>query len=125
MKRIIFHLTHLGTSRMERRRIILGTSDSAPLAWIFLWIKLRRMFMDNRLAVISIIVNDSEASSEINKLLHDFSSYIVGRMGMPYKKRDVSIICIVMDAPEDVISSLSGKLGMLKRVSIKTTFSKK
>lgn len=81
--------------------------------------------MDNRLAVISIIVNDSEASSEINKLLHDFSSYIVGRMGMPYKKRDVSIICIVMDAPEDVISSLSGKLGMLKRVSIKTTFSKK
>jgi putative iron-only hydrogenase system regulator len=83
------------------------------------------MFMDNRLAVISIIVNDSEASSEINKLLHDFSSYIVGRMGMPYKKRDVSIICIVMDAPEDVISSLSGKLGMLKRVSIKTTFSKK
>ncbi|NLK69657.1 MAG: iron-only hydrogenase system regulator [Clostridiaceae bacterium] len=81
--------------------------------------------MDNRLAVISIIVNDTEASSEINKLLHDFSSYIVGRMGMPYKKRDVSIICIVMDAPEDVISSLSGKLGMLKRVSIKTTFSKK
>lgn len=81
--------------------------------------------MDNRLAVISIIVNDTDASSEINKLLHDFSSYIVGRMGMPYKKRDVSIICIVMDAPEDVISSLSGKLGMLKRVSIKTTFSKK
>ncbi len=81
--------------------------------------------MNDRLAVISIIVNDTEASSGINELLHDFSNYIVGRMGMPYKERGVSIICIVMDAPEDIISSLSGKLGMLNGVSIKTTFARK
>ncbi|HZK27797.1 MAG TPA: TM1266 family iron-only hydrogenase system putative regulator [Thermoclostridium sp.] len=81
--------------------------------------------MNDRLAVISIIVNDTEASSGINELLHDFSNYIVGRMGMPYKERGVSIICIVMDAPENIISSLSGKLGMLNGVSIKTTFARK
>ncbi|NLN66144.1 MAG: iron-only hydrogenase system regulator [Clostridiaceae bacterium] len=80
--------------------------------------------MDNRIAVISIIVKDINVSAHINDLFHNFSNYIVGRMGMPYKARGVSVICIIMDAPEDVISSLSGKLGMLKGVSIKTTVTK-
>lgn len=80
--------------------------------------------MENRIAVISIIVKDICVSAEINELLHDFSNYIVCRMGMPYRQRGVSIICIVMDAPGDVLSSLSGKLGMLKGVSIKTIVAK-
>lgn len=80
--------------------------------------------MDNRIAVISIIVEDTSVASDVNNLLHDFGKYIVGRMGIPYKERGISVICIVMDAPGDVISSISGKLGMLKVVSVKTTVAK-
>lgn len=80
--------------------------------------------MDNRIAVISIIVEDTSVASDVNNLLHDFGKYIVGRMGIPYKERGISVICIVMDAPGDVISSISGKLGMLKAVSVKTTVAK-
>lgn len=80
--------------------------------------------MDNRIAVISIIVEDTSVSADVNNLLHDFGQYIVGRMGIPYKERGISVICIVMDAPGDVISSISGKLGMLKAVSVKTTVAK-
>ena len=80
--------------------------------------------MENRISVISIIVEDTEMSGRVNELLHDFGQYIVGRMGIPYRDRGVSIICVVLDAPGDVTSSLSGKLGMLKGVSTKTVVSK-
>lgn len=80
--------------------------------------------MENRISVISIIVEDTEMSGRVNELLHDFGQYIVGRMGIPYRDRGVSIICVVLDAPGDVTSSLSGKLGMLKGVSAKTVVSK-
>jgi putative iron-only hydrogenase system regulator len=80
--------------------------------------------MENRISVISIIVEDTSVTAYVNELLHSFGKYIVGRMGIPYKERGISIICIVMDAPGDVISSLSGKLGMLKGVSIKTMVAK-
>lgn len=80
--------------------------------------------MENRLAVISIIIENSDFAEEINQLLHDNNSYIIGRMGIPYQKRNISVITIVIDAPLDVISSLSGKLGMLKGVSVKTMYSK-
>ncbi|MFA6670360.1 MAG: TM1266 family iron-only hydrogenase system putative regulator [Bacillota bacterium] len=81
--------------------------------------------MEERISVISIIVEDTGVSADVNELLHNFGKYIIGRMGIPYKERGVSIICIVMDAPGDVISSLSGKLGMLKGVSIKTIVAKR
>jgi len=84
----------------------------------------RRARMENRISVISIIVEDTEMSGRVNELLHDFGQYIVGRMGIPYRDRGVSIICVVLDAPGDVTSSLSGKLGMLKGVSTKTVVSK-
>jgi len=84
----------------------------------------RRARMENRISVISIIVEDTEMSVRVNELLHDFGKYIVGRMGIPYRDRGVSIICVVLDAPGDVTSSLSGKLGMLKGVSTKTVVSK-
>lgn len=80
--------------------------------------------MESRITVISIIVEDTGVSAEVNELLHDFRKYIVGRMGIPYKDRGVSIICVVLDAPGDVASSLSGKLGMLRGVSTKTIVAK-
>jgi len=88
------------------------------------WHKGGYIDMENRISVISIIVEDIEMSSKVNDLLHDFANYIIGRMGIPYRERGVSIICIVMDAPGDVISSLSGKLGMLKGVCTKTIVAK-
>ncbi len=80
--------------------------------------------MESRISVISIIIEDTEVSARVNELLHDFGQYMVGRMGIPYRDRGVSIICVVLDAPGDVTSSLSGKLGMLKGVSTKTIISK-
>jgi putative iron-only hydrogenase system regulator len=80
--------------------------------------------MEKRISIISIIVEDTSVSGEINDLLHQFGNYIVGRMGIPYRERGISIICVVMEAPGDVISSLAGKLGMIKGVSIKTVISK-
>ena len=76
--------------------------------------------MDNRVSVISIIIKEVESAGEVNELLHGFRQYVVGRMGIPYREQGVSIISVVLDAPGDVTSSLSGKLGMLKGVSAKT-----
>ena len=80
--------------------------------------------MDSRVSVLSIIIKDEEAAVTVNELLHEFRNYIVGRMGIPYRQREVSIISVVLDAPGDVTSSLSGKLGMLKGVSAKTLTAK-
>lgn len=80
--------------------------------------------MDNRVSVISIIIKEENAAGEVNNLLHEFRQYIVGRMGIPYRERKVSIISVVLDAPGDVTSSLSGKLGMIKGVSAKTLTAK-
>ena len=80
--------------------------------------------MDNRLAIIAIIVESSDSVGKVNQILHSCASYIIGRMGMPYPKKDVSVITIVIDAPQDIISTLSGKLGQIPSVSIKTTYSK-
>ena len=80
--------------------------------------------METRIAIIGIIVENKDSVEKINSILHEYSDYIVGRMGIPYKKRNVQVISIVMDAPNDVISALSGKLGMLPNVNIKTVYSK-
>ena len=80
--------------------------------------------MDTRVAVISIIVEQEDAIEELNTLLHVARQYIVGRMGIPYRSKGVSIISIVIDAPQDKISALSGKIGHLKGVSAKTAYSK-
>ena len=77
-----------------------------------------------RVALISIVVEDLSASERINSVLHDFSQYIIGRMGIPYQKRGIALISVAIDAPQDVISALSGKLGMIRGVSTKTIFSK-
>ena len=70
--------------------------------------------MENRVSVISIIVKDEEAAGAVNELLHEYRQYVIGRMGIPHRERGISIISVVLDAPGDATSSLSGKLGMLK-----------
>jgi putative iron-only hydrogenase system regulator len=79
---------------------------------------------DSRLAIIAIIIENKNAVEKINELLHSCAPFIIGRMGMPYPKKNVSIITVIVDAPQDIISTLSGKLGQIKDVSIKTTYSK-
>jgi putative iron-only hydrogenase system regulator len=79
---------------------------------------------DSRLAIIAIIIEKKNAVEKINELLHSCAPFIIGRMGMPYPKKNVSIITVIVDAPQDIISTLSGKLGQIKDVSIKTTYSK-
>lgn len=81
--------------------------------------------MDTRIALIGIIVEDSEATTKLNAILHDYGQYIIGRMGIPYKEKNLSIISVVMNAEQDIISTLAGKLGMLKGISVKTIYSKK
>ena len=80
--------------------------------------------MENKVSVISIIIEDTAYAEKVNALLHEYGEYVIGRMGIPYRERKVSIICIVMDAPASVTSALSGKLGMLSGVSTKTVTTK-
>ena len=80
--------------------------------------------METRVALIGIIVEDPEATEALNDLLHQYGSYIIGRMGLPYRKRNVSVISIAIDAPQDVISALAGRIGRLPGVSAKTAYSK-
>ena len=75
---------------------------------------------EKRVALIGMIVQDPSAAEKINQILHDFGEYIIGRMGIPYIERGVNIISIVIDAPENKISALSGKLGMLRGVTVKS-----
>lgn len=80
--------------------------------------------MDSRVALIGIVVENSESVAELNAILHNYADYIIGRMGVPYKKRGVSVISIAIDAPNDTISTLSGKIGMLPGVTSKTVYAK-
>lgn len=80
--------------------------------------------METRIAVIGIIIENPNSVERLNDILHQYSPYILGRMGIPYPKRSLSIISVVIDAPQNVISALSGKLGMIPDVSTKTVYSK-
>ena len=80
--------------------------------------------MDTRVAVISIIVEQDTSTTELNRLLSGAGEYIIGRMGIPYRAKGVNIISVVIDAPQDVISTLSGRIGRLRGVSAKTAYSK-
>ena len=79
---------------------------------------------ENRLAVVSIIVEERQRSAEINSLLSAYGGYIIGRMGIPYKEKGVSVISVVIDAPQEVLNTLTGKIGMLSGVTAKTLMSK-
>ena len=79
--------------------------------------------METRVAVISIIVENEKVIEELNHLLHENGKYIIGRMGIPYREKGINIISIAIDAPQDIISALSGQIGRLKGVSTKTAYS--
>lgn len=79
--------------------------------------------METRVAVMSIIVEDGEMAQTLNAVLHEYGEYIIGRMGIPYRKRNISIISIALDAPQNTISALAGKIGSLSGVSVKTAYS--
>lgn len=87
--------------------------------------KLEVKFLDKRLGVIGIIVNNIENSKEVNDVLHNFSDIIVGRMGIPYKERKVSVISLIVDGSMDDISAMTGKLGNIDGVNVKSAISKK
>lgn len=78
--------------------------------------------METRVAVISIIVTEQEAVQQLNWLLHQYGHYVIGRMGIPYRAKDVNIICLAVDAPQDTINALSGKLGRLHGVTAKVVY---
>ena len=79
--------------------------------------------MDTRIALIGIIVENMESVEQLNALLHEYSHYIVGRMGIPYKEKNVNIISVAIDAPKDKINALSGKIGRIKGITAKTIYS--
>ena len=79
--------------------------------------------MQTRVAVMGIIVENTDSVEQLNHLLHEYGLYIIGRMGIPYRARSINIVSIAIDAPQDVISALSGKIGSLDGISVKTAYS--
>ena len=79
--------------------------------------------METRVALISIIVENPDSVEPLNALLHEYGQFIIGRMGLPYAKRGINIISVAIDAPQDEISALSGRIGKLDGISVKTAFS--
>ncbi|HBW13071.1 MULTISPECIES: TM1266 family iron-only hydrogenase system putative regulator [Proteiniclasticum] len=80
--------------------------------------------MEERVALIGIVVEKYDSAERMNQILHEYGEYIIGRMGIPYKEKSMNIISVAVDAPMDIISTLSGKLGMLDGVSTKTIYAK-
>lgn len=78
--------------------------------------------METRVALVGIIVKKRENTEKLNEILHEYGEYIIGRMGVPYKEKDISVISIAIDAPQDKISALSGKIGMIEGISSKVIY---
>ncbi len=81
--------------------------------------------METRVALLGIIVENTDEIERLNRILHGYAEYIIGRMGIPYSRKQMNIISIVMDAPEEQISALAGKIGMLRGISSKVIYGKK
>ena len=79
--------------------------------------------METRVAVMGIIVEDTASVEALNALLHEYGKFIIGRMGLPYRQKNINVVSIAIDAPQDEISALSGKIGRLRGVSVKTAYS--
>ena len=80
---------------------------------------------NNRIVVIGIIIEDTNAAAKVNEILHSYSDFVIGRMGIPYREENINIISIVLNAPIDKINSLTGKLGMIENVSAKALYASK
>ena len=79
--------------------------------------------METRVALIAIIVEKADAVNQLNELLHEYGKYIIGRMGIPYRERNINIISVAIDAPQEVISALTGKIGKIDGMAVKTAYS--
>lgn len=79
--------------------------------------------MESRVAVISIIVENRDTTDKLNSILHEYGDFIIGRMGIPYRERKINIISVALDAPQDTIAALAGKIGALESVTVKTAYS--
>lgn len=79
--------------------------------------------METRPAIIAVIIEDSDSVKEFNEILHEYAEYVIGRMGIPYRNKGINIISVAVDAPQDVSSSLAGRIGRLKGVTAKTVYS--
>lgn len=79
--------------------------------------------METRVAIIGIIVESTESIDILNSILHDYSQYVIGRMGIPYREKNVNVISVAVDAPQDIINAISGKIGRLKGISAKAVYS--
>lgn len=80
--------------------------------------------METRVAILAIVVEEREKAGELNHILHEYGKYVVGRMGIPYEKKGISLISVVVDAPQDVISTISGKIGNIPGITAKAVYSK-
>ena len=81
--------------------------------------------MENRIAAVSVIVEEPESVEALNGILHGYSAYVIGRMGIPYREKGISVICLALDAPADTVNALTGKLGRLSGVSARAVYSQK
>ena len=81
--------------------------------------------MENRIAAVSVIVEDPESVETLNSILHGYSACVIGRMGIPYREKGVSVICLVLDAPTDTVNALTGKLGRLNGITARAVYSQK
>ncbi len=79
--------------------------------------------METRVAVMGIIVSCIDSVEKLNSLLHEYRNYIIGRMGIPYREKNISVVSVAIDAPQDVIAALSGKIGKLEGITVKTAYS--
>ena len=80
--------------------------------------------LETRVAVLSIVVENRESTEKLNAILHEYGEYVIGRMGIPYKQKNITVLSIVLDAPTEKINALTGKLGMIEGVYAKTLYSK-
>lgn len=80
--------------------------------------------METRIAVIAIVVEDRDSTSKMNAVLHEYAEYIIGRMGIPYREKGISLVSVAIDAPNEIISALTGKLGNIEGLTAKAAYSK-
>jgi putative iron-only hydrogenase system regulator len=99
--------------------------ESYPSAFAEGFYFIKEVFMENRVGVVAIVVEDLKSAPNVNEILHEYSSLIVGRMGIPYKEKQISVISVIVDGTTDEISALTGKLGKIKAVNVKSAITKK
>lgn len=129
MIRIIFENSVLLSKVLLRKKTAILQCETKPHSLLqelcgLLFLRRGKAMEEKRIALIGIVLEDMAATEQLNAILHDYSRYVIGRMGIPYRERGVNIISVAVDAPAAEISALSGKLGMIKGMSVKTIYAK-